>query len=99
MQKQVRDMILEAFDDLEEGDVRSTSMGASGVDILLSPKAEKYVPFQIECKNTEKVRLWESWDQAQANGTNPLLIVKKNRREPLAVLTVSSLFELLKELK
>jgi len=57
LQQAVRDLILENFKDLEEDDVRSTSMGAGGEDVLLSPKARKYFPFSIECKNQEKINV------------------------------------------
>ena len=38
LQNDVRDLILETFKQLEADDVRSTTMGDSGEDILLSPK-------------------------------------------------------------
>ncbi len=53
LQQKVRDLILETFSELEEDDVRSTSMGASGEDVLLSPLARKKFPFSVECKNVE----------------------------------------------
>ena len=37
LQNKVRDLILEKFTQLEEDDVRSTTMGDSGEDVLLSP--------------------------------------------------------------
>jgi hypothetical protein len=64
LQQHVRDRVLETFEQLEDGDVRSTSMGASGVDVLLSPLAQKLFPFAVECKNQERLNLWESLDQA-----------------------------------
>jgi len=57
LQQFVRDMILENFDHLEPDDVRSTSMGAGGEDVLLSPAARKVFPFSVECKNVEKISL------------------------------------------
>jgi hypothetical protein len=35
----------------------------------------------------EKLNLWEAWKQAEANagGYEPLLIIKRNRQKPLAV--------------
>lgn len=67
-------------------DVRSTSMGDTGSDVKLSEKAFKYFPFDIECKNQERVNIWESYLQAQGHGDGePLLIVKRNHHKPLAV--------------
>ena len=42
LQKHVRDVILKVFG-LEEGDVESCSMGASGVDIKMNQKEEVYM--------------------------------------------------------
>ena len=47
LQNQVRDLILEKFQQLEEDDVRSTTMGDSGEDVLLSPFARRLFPFSI----------------------------------------------------
>ena len=61
LQNDVRDLILETFKQLEEDDVRSTTMGDSGEDVLLSPvAARKLFPFSVECKNQEKLNIWSS---------------------------------------
>lgn len=52
-QKAVAAMITQVFD-LEEGDVKWTSMGAPGIDIQLSPKARKVCPLAVECKKQRK---------------------------------------------
>jgi hypothetical protein len=57
LQQKIRDIIIESFKDLEEDDVRSTSMGASGIDVLLSPKAQLYFPYSVEAKNQEKISI------------------------------------------
>ena len=59
LQNDVRDLILETFKELEPDDVRSTTMGDSGEDILLSPAARKLFPFSVECKNQEKLKYME----------------------------------------
>ena len=58
LQNDVRDLILETFKQLEPDDVRSTTMGDSGEDVLLSPKARKLFPFSVECKNQEKLNIF-----------------------------------------
>ena len=99
LQQWVRDLILESFP-LESDDVRSTSMGAGGEDVLLSPAARRYFPFSIECKNVEKLNVWQAYEQAEANcGDNePLLVMKKNRKEPLVVMDAGKFMEIMKEL-
>ena len=47
LQQNVRDLLLEALSEyLEEDDIRSTSMGAPGEDLLLSPLARKIVSLE-----------------------------------------------------
>lgn len=91
LQKLIHDLIYEHFPHLEEGDVRSTSMGASGEDLLLSPAARKALPVSIEAKNQEKVNVWASYEQAKGNAGKyePLLVIKKNHKKPLAVVDLN----------
>lgn len=98
LQKLVRDLLYQTFPQLEEGDIRSTSMGASGEDLLLSPAARKLFPFSIECKNQEKVSIWSAFAQSQTNvvkGTYALLVIKRNRTDPLIVMRLSDFLEVL----
>ena len=62
-------------------------MGAAGEDLMLSPAARQLWPYSVECKNQEALNLWAAWSQACANAGDyqPVLIVKRNRHEPLAV--------------
>ena len=98
LQQTVRDLILETWNDLEEDDVRSTSMGAAGMDVQLSPAAQKKFPFAVECKNVEKLNVYNAYEQATANcgKLEPLLVMKKNRKKPLVVMDLESFMELVK---
>ena len=97
-QQWIRDKILELYEQLEPDDVRSTSMGVSGTDIQLSPKAKKFFPFAVEAKCVEKLNFWEAYEQAQnnSNGLEPLLIVKKNHKKPIVVVDAEYFFQLQK---
>ena len=99
LQKWFRDLILEAFTDLEPDDVRSTGMGQSGMDVQLSPAAQKKFSFAVECKNVEKLSVWTAYDQATANcgKLEPLLVMKKNRKKPLVVMDAEAFMELVKK--
>ena len=99
LQNKVRDVILEKFDKLEPDDVRSITMGDSGEDILLSPAARRLFPFSVECKNQEKINIWESLNQAEGNSGKhtPLVIFKRNRSKTYAVLEFKELLKLLDE--
>lgn len=66
LQQWIKKTIIELFD-LEEGDVESRSMGAAGIDVLLSPAARKKFPVSIESKNTVKPPAQAEIKQAKAN--------------------------------
>ena len=99
LQNNFRDLLLEAFQELEPDDIRSAIMGESGEDIKLSPAARKLIPYSFECKNQEKLNIWNSLEQAEQNAGKhiPLLIFKRNRSKTYAVLEFGKLLELLDE--
>lgn len=80
-------------------------LGSYGVDarrMIMSGAIEGFksdiqinLPISIECKNQEKVKLWEWWEQAESScGTNklPTLIISRNHiKEPLAVIKFEDL--------
>jgi hypothetical protein len=99
LQQKVRDLLLETFTELEPDDIRSTSMGVSGEDLQLSPAARKLIPYAIECKNQEKLNVWDSLKQAEENSGDysPVLIFKRNRSKTYAVLNIEKFIELINE--
>lgn len=98
LQQAVRDAILEAFSGLESDDVRSTSMGAGGEDVLLSPAARKLFPYTIECKNLAKIAVYNYYVQATGhNDYEPLVVIKQNRSKPLAVVDFEHFMELVRK--
>ena len=98
LQQWTRDRVLETYPHLEEDDVRSTSMGVSGSDLQLSPLARKSFPFDVECKSLARVGVYRFIDQCDNRGdARPLVIVKENRRRPLAVVDAEFFFDLLKK--
>ncbi|HET8685396.1 MAG TPA: hypothetical protein VFM18_01880 [Methanosarcina sp.] len=89
---------MEAFPNLEPDDVKSTSMGASGEDVQLSPAARKLVPYQIECKSKAKSQVHTYYEQAKTHGKHePLVIVKMDYKKPLAIVDLDHFLELLKK--
>lgn len=96
LQKWVRDLILRTFPSLEADDCRSTAMGQSGEDVMLSPAARKFVPYQIECKNKARSQIHTYYEQAKTHGDHePLVIVKMDRDIPLAIVSAEHFFKLL----
>jgi hypothetical protein len=95
----VRDAFLKQFPALTPNDVRSTSMGASGLDVQLSEAARSLIPFDTECKSRASIAVYPYFQQAAENtseGRKPLLVIKQNHSEPLAVLRLEDLLEILK---
>ena len=94
--KAVRDLF-----GLHDRDVRSAPMGTGGMDVVLSEKASRIWPYACECKNTERLDLWGSWEQAKTNSEEltPLLVVKRNRSDTLAVIDFDTFMEILDERK
>ena len=90
LQNMVRDKLRAAFSSLlEEDDIKSQTMGMTGEDIVLSPAARKLIPYSIECKNVERLNIWQSLKQAESNvhnGCDPALIIKRNQTEHYIVL-------------
>ena len=88
LQNWVRDRILEALPKLEPDDVKSTSMGAGGEDVQLSPAARRSIPISVECKAKKQIAVYRLYEQAVDNAppnTTPVLVVKADRKKPLAV--------------
>jgi hypothetical protein len=98
LQQAVRDLILKHYPSLEPDDVRSVSMGAGGEDIQLSPAGRRAFPYSIECKARAGLTTLYGWyEQAKGHGSaEPLLVLKQDRQQPLAVIRLDHLMELLK---
>lgn len=98
-QVQCRDAMLEAAGErLEPDDIRSNPMGAPGEDLLFSPAARRIYPFSVECKNVEKLNIWEAIRQAEANSGKhcPLVAFKKNNHEPWVAMPMEFFLEYFK---
>jgi len=96
-QQVIRDDILKLFPQLEPDDVKSTSMGAGGEDVQLSPAARKVFPYQVEAKSKATSQIHTYYKQAQSHGKHePLVLVKLDRHGILAVVSWEHFQELIK---
>ena len=61
--------------------MKTAVMGESGEDIILSPAARDLIPYSFECKNQERLNIWESLSQAEDNSGDytPIVVFKRNR--------------------
>lgn len=86
LQKWVREKLIEELN-IHPEDIESRSMGAGGEDLIMARAAREKFPHSIECKNVEKLNVWEAYEQAKANSGNyePIVVMKKNHKKPLVV--------------
>ena len=86
LQKWMRDKLIEMLD-VHPEDIESRSMGAGGEDLIMARAARLKFPHSIECKNVEKLNIWDAYEQASANCNDyqPIVVMKKNGKKPLVV--------------
>lgn len=97
LQQLIANDLLKLHPHLTDDDVRSTSMGANGEDVQLSQAARAVLPYSFEAKNTERLNVWSALEQARANapdGTDPIVVIKKNREKPHALVSWDLLLRL-----
>lgn len=84
---------------LEADDLRSCSMGANGMDVLMSPAARRvFGVWAIECKNVEKLQVVETFrvHAAKYPQNVPVLVHTKNNSDVLVTMKFSTWLALLK---
>ena len=90
--------LIRAYFDLPEPDAISTSMGKSGIDIQLSSAARERFNYAVECKNTERINIWEALEQAEQNAKKenliPLVAFTRNRTKAYVALPLETFMEL-----
>lgn len=100
LQQEVVAAILAYFLELQPDDVRSTSMGANGSDILLSPAARALIPYSFECSNQERINIWKKLEQAAKGAhpaTIPIVVFRKNNTRPMVALPFDEWLRLVHE--
>ena len=99
LQNFLRDKLYNYFPTLREGDVKTAVMGESGEDIILSPAAWDLIPFSFECKNQERLNIWESLSQAEDNCKQhtPAVVFKRNRSKTYIALELEHFLNIIGE--
>ena len=87
LQQWFRDLLIEKLE-VHPEDIESRSMGAGGEDLIMARAARAKFPYSIECKNVEKLNVWDAYSQAQENSGDyePIVVMKKNGKKPLVVI-------------
>ena len=98
LQKWMRELLIEKLD-IHPEDIESRSMGAGGEDLIMARAAREKFPMSIECKNQEKVNVWESYKQAEDNSKDyePVVVIKRNNSKPLVLVDAEYFAELHKK--
>jgi len=88
LQNLVRDKIQRLFPSLGKDDIRTSLMSENGADVkLISLMARKLMPYKT---------IYKHFAHAKRHGNlEPLLVIKMNRKEPLAVIDLDHFIELL----
>ena len=87
LQQWMRTLLIEKLD-IHPEDIESRSMGAGGEELIMARAAREKFPLSVECKNQEKVNVWESYKQAEDNSKDyePVVVIKRNNSKPLVVI-------------
>ena len=95
LQQWVRSLLIETLR-VHEEDIESRSMGSGGEDLIMARDARTKFPYSIECKNQEKINVWESYNQAKENckGYEPIVVMKRNKSDPLVVIDAKTFINL-----
>ena len=98
LQQWFTDLLVNALG-LDKDDLESRPMGSQGEDIIMGKQSRNRFPYSIECKNQERVNVWNAYDQASENckGYEPLVVIKKNRTKPLVVIDAEHFVKLFDE--
>ena len=82
--------------------IASREASQTGTDVRLIGEAQKRFPYSVECKYQESWAFPAWIKQARANqaeGTDWLLVVKKNRVDPIVVMDAQAFFKLIGKLE
>ena len=99
LQQWMRELLIEKLD-IHPEDIESRSMGAGGEDLIMARAAREKFPMSVECKNQEKVNIWESYKQAEENSKDyePVVVIKRNNSKPLVLVDAEYFVSMFKKL-
>ena len=99
LQKWMRELLIEKLD-IHPEDIESRSMAAGGEDLIMARAAREKFPMSVECKNQEKVNVWESYKQAEDNSKDyePVVVIKRNNSKPLVLVDAEYFVSMFKKL-
>ena len=102
-QQEIRDKLLETFQEFEKGDIKSAIMGDTGEDIQFSPQAKKRLPLSIEVKRRkgELKTVYSYMEQALNHSLNtsgePVVFFRSDHRPWVVMIGLQHYMDLLKD--
>ena len=98
LQKWFTELLIERLK-LDKDDLESRPMGSQGENIIMGKESRTKFPYSIECKNVERLNVWDAYSQAEANCKTyePLVVIKRNRSKPLVVVDAEHFIELYRD--
>jgi len=101
-QQEVRDKLLQTFEEFEKDDIKSAIMGETGADIQFSPQARKRLPLAIEVKRrkTELKTVYSYIEQAVKHNTGePVVFYRSDKRPWVVMIGMQHYMDLLRDWK
>ena len=97
--KQVKELMLTKFNVCSD-DINVTSSGCTGEDLQLSPLCRSMLPISVECKNQERLNIWQALKQSESHTDKytPVLVFSRNKAEIYCCLKLDKLLDLYKEI-
>lgn len=98
LERLIKQKLIELFN-FTEDDIRIPVGSEKGCDIKLSKKAQQVFPFKIEAKNRAKIGVYTFYAQAtrhEGDGLEPLVIIKQNYKNPLAIIDLDYFLDIIK---
>lgn len=83
-------------------DDNATRMILSGAAFGFETDIRTSLPYAFECKNTEKLKLWQFWEQterARKPFKTPVLVYSANFRPTMCILTAEDFLNMVREIK
>lgn len=98
-----RQLLLDYAKELSPDDIQVTSSGVTGPDLTFSKEARYRYPLAVECKNVERLNVFEALAQAKSHQRNddeiPTLVFTRNHEELYVAMRLQDLLELLQREK
>lgn len=96
--QQLKETLLAYAPDLSPDDIYSPTTSQPGRDLFFSPRAQSIYNYAVECKNVEKLNVWDAYAQAKTHVKNedeiPLVVYSKNRSEVMVTLSLEHFLKL-----